>query len=97
MTDIDYEEFIAEKQRIGRTVDPNTARVFWIWGEMLDPYNLGVEIPPEGHCIGRIYFAITPDKEWIEFADLPVGTVAQLRAQGALLDEDNWLFKAGLN
>jgi hypothetical protein len=55
----------------GRHIDPTTAEVDWKYGPILDPYGIGQEIPEEGRCIGRLYFARAPGSDiWVWFGDL---------------------------
>lgn len=49
-----------ERKEVGLRIDPKTARVFFLFTEMLDEYGDGLDIPEEAHCIGRTYFAVDP-------------------------------------
>ena len=89
-----YDQFIARKQRVSRTIDPDSAKALWIWGGILDPYGLHrsfFDDPDEEDNISRICFAIAPDGEWIAFEDLPKETVAKLRSRSSAWADDNRL------
>jgi hypothetical protein len=56
----------------GCQIDPETAKVFWHYGLVADPYGVHCDLPDEAKCVGRLYFARNPESEiWIEFGDLP--------------------------
>ena len=70
------------RREAGRKIDPATAFVIVAHRYLLDPYDDGDFIPPEGRCFGAMEFARAPDSdEWIDFADLPEATVDALRKQ----------------
>jgi hypothetical protein len=59
----------------GRQIDPENAEVHWRFGQVVDPYGVYPDVPPECNCIGRCYFARAPgSRVWIEFGDLPEAT-----------------------
>jgi hypothetical protein len=71
----EVEEFLAIRKAEGLKIDPDTAEVYWEYGPPGDPYGVYPEPPPEGDCIGRIYFARSPDSDiWVHFGDLPQNT-----------------------
>ena len=60
----------------GRQIDPARAEVISYCGQIADPYGV---LAYEDDCIGRLYFARSPDTNiWIEFEDLPEATRAAL-------------------
>lgn len=69
-----------ERLAAGRLIDPATAEIMWWWAETLDPYGDG-GLPPEAQCVGREWFARSPDGDWVSFSDLPEETRAAFRAK----------------
>ena len=71
----DFAQLDAERKFAGRHINPDTAELSWGWGEIMDPYGDLPDLPDEGYCIGRLYFARSPDGGmWISFNDLPKKT-----------------------
>jgi hypothetical protein len=72
--------WLEERKEAGRRIDPKSADVeitFW-WAQVLDPYGV-LDITPEETCIGRSYFARSPDSDgWVSFYDLPRETCKEL-------------------
>jgi hypothetical protein len=69
---IAIEEWLSARKEAGLKINPETAEVYWRHGQVLNPYGPDLDLPEEGHCIGRIYFARSPESEiWVEFGDLP--------------------------
>jgi hypothetical protein len=69
------EEFLAIRKGAGLKIDPETAEVWWEYAHVLDPYGIHPNLPNEARCVGRAYFARSPDSEiWVEFGDLPEAT-----------------------
>jgi hypothetical protein len=66
---IDPTEFYAERLEAGKRIDPDKAEIYFTWVRMTDPY--GVYPPFEGDCIGRCWFAYTPEEGSVSFRDLP--------------------------
>jgi hypothetical protein len=68
------DEFYAARNAEGLKINPETARVHWGWGEVMDPN--GVDpVPAELRCIGRDYFARDPNSNiWVWFGGLPKQT-----------------------
>jgi hypothetical protein len=72
----------------GRQIDPETADVYWYHGQVGDPYGIYPDPPPEGRCVGRLYFAQNPGSDiWIHFGDLPDATARVLRDKPV----DDWI------
>ena len=60
------------RKKAGFKIDPETADVTFNYGDVCDPYGY---FPGTAECIGRNYFARSPDGDvWVEFGDLPVPT-----------------------
>ena len=65
----------ALRQAVGRQIDPETAEVYWIYAQTLDPYGDDPDLPEEYQQLGREYFARSPGSDvWIWFGDLPDAT-----------------------
>jgi hypothetical protein len=59
----------------GRQIDPESAEVHWCFRQVVDPYGVYPDLPPECDCVGRCFFARAPGSlVWIEFGDLPEAT-----------------------
>jgi hypothetical protein len=68
------EEWLAIRKEEGLKIDPRTAEVEWTYAQVLDPYGVYPDLPPECDCVGRAYFARRPGSDvWVWFGDL-VGT-----------------------
>ena len=69
-------ELQALRTEAGAKIDPNTADVWFRWGVTIDPYGDYDDLRPEEQCIGRLYFARSPDPDSIavSFYDLPQQT-----------------------
>jgi hypothetical protein len=68
------------RKEAGRRMDPNSADVEFTfgWAQVLDPYGV-LDLTPEEDCIGRSYFACSPDSGgWVSFYDLPEQTRGEL-------------------
>jgi hypothetical protein len=51
------------------------AEVHWRFRQVVDPYGVYPDLPPECDCVGRCFFARAPGSlVWIEFGDLPEAT-----------------------
>ena len=48
------EKWLAIRKEAGLTIDPETAEVFWNYGQIMDPYNVISDLPEECHCVGRV-------------------------------------------
>ena len=94
MTPDEIQQFHAARKEAGLKIDPQTAEINVGYGQILDPYGLEENLPPEAQCIGRLYFARFPGSdEWVEFGDLPKAT------RDALVDKHRhkWTFPGGLS
>jgi len=69
---ISIEEFLAIRKAEGLKIDARTADVTWWYAQVLDPYDIYNDVPPEYDCVGREYFAQAPESDiWVLFGDLP--------------------------
>jgi uncharacterized glyoxalase superfamily protein PhnB len=69
------EQWLAIRKEAGLKIDPETAEVFWRYGQTLDPYGVYPDLPEECRQIGREYFARAPGSDvWVNFCDLPEAT-----------------------
>src|SRR5262245_19480306 len=72
MTDQERKDWLAIRKEAALEIDPETADVDWCWGQILDPYGLHPDLPPECDQVGRRYFARSPGSDvWVYFYDLP--------------------------
>jgi hypothetical protein len=81
------------RKEAGLHIDPESAEVTWKYGQILDPYGVYPDLPPECYQVGRDYFARAPGSEvGVWFGDLPAVT------QKALLEKhrSKLAFPAGL-
>ena len=70
----EIEQWLAIRKEAGLKIDPETAEVDWRYGDTCDPYYVcdEWELPEEFLCIGRAYFARSPESDiWVHFDDLP--------------------------
>jgi hypothetical protein len=91
---VTVQEWLAIRKEAGLKIDPETAKVFWEWGLVLDPYGV-LEIEEDGRCIGRSYFARAPESDiWVSFHDVPTEIVTRLwKKVDATPDLDDWPFE----
>jgi hypothetical protein len=81
----DVEEWLAIRKAEGLKIDPETAEVDWVYGQILDPYHVYPDLPGEFQQIGRVYFARSPGSDiWVCFYDLPEKTRGALWARPRL-------------
>jgi hypothetical protein len=78
----------------GHQIDPENAEVYWRFGQVVDPYGVYPDLPPECDCVGRLYFARNfGSSVWIKFGDLPDATRVALerktRNSLAKLDDED--------
>ena len=76
------EQWLAIRKEAGLKIDPETAEVYWTYGQTLDPYGVcdEWELPEEFRQIGRAHFARNPGGEvWVYFGDLPDSVKERLR------------------
>jgi hypothetical protein len=74
------EQWLATRKEAGLRINPVTAEVTFTWGQILDPYGVKPDLPPECDQIGRLYWARSPGSDvWVSFYDLPKATLTNLR------------------
>ena len=79
MTDQDTKEFLAVRTEAAKHIAPETAEVYWTYGQTMDPYGIDPDLPEELRCIERIYFARSPGSDiWVCFDDLPEAVCSAL-------------------
>ena len=73
--------WLAARKEAEMRIDPSSAEVevtFW-WTQVLDPYGVWPDLPPEADCVGRSHFARSPNSDgWVFFGDLPAETRDEL-------------------
>jgi hypothetical protein len=75
MVSIRAEIWHAPLEIAGRQMDPENVEVHWRFGQVVDPYGVYPDLPPECDCVGRLYFARSPGSRiWVEYGDLPEAT-----------------------
>jgi hypothetical protein len=66
------EQWLAIRKEEALRINPDTALVRWEYRQVLDPYGVNPDLPPECDCVGRVYFAQNPGSDiWVSFYDLP--------------------------
>ena len=80
-----------ERRDIARRIDPETALVFFIYAQTLDPYGDDPELPEEYHSVGREFFAVDPDEGVaVWYYDLPAETQEALTAKRETANRQGW-------
>jgi hypothetical protein len=80
----------AERTAVGARIDPATAEVWFVYGQVLDPYGDG-GVPYEYECVGRMFFAADPVEEIaVSFYDLPQATVDAFGGKRDAVDREGW-------
>jgi hypothetical protein len=73
--ELTIKEWLAIRTAAGLKIDPGTAEVDWEYAQVADPYGVFPERAKEQDCVGRAYFARSPDSDvWVVFGDLPEAT-----------------------
>ena len=94
MSTQNVERWLAIRKKVGLEIDPQTAEVYWDYGQIFDPYGVDQDLPEEYQVIGRVYFARSPDSDiWVCFYDLPDATRKALREK----HKGTLAFPAGLS
>ena len=79
ISDQELNEFRSIRKESGKHIDPATAEVFWTYAQILDPYEIGLDLPEEDQQVGRVYFARAPGSDvWVWFGDLPAAAATAL-------------------
>ena len=72
-------EWLAIRKEAGQKLDPEAAEVICRYVQIADPYGVCADFPEELDCVGRLFFARSPESDiWVEFGDLPKATVEKL-------------------
>jgi hypothetical protein len=77
----EIERWLAVRKEEALKIDPETAEVYWVYAQVLDPYGVldECELPEEFRGVGRDYFARAPGSDiWVWFGDLPDETEDKL-------------------
>lgn len=68
-------EWLAARRQAGLELDPKKAEYSSCFGQTLDPYGIGPEMPPELFQTQRLWFVRSKGSDiWVEEADLPRAT-----------------------
>ena len=87
------EQWLDIRKEAGAKIDPETAEVDWIYGQIMDPYGVNRNLPEELYQVGRLYFARSPGSDiWVSFYDLPEDTLKRLWE----MHHSKLMFPAGL-
>jgi hypothetical protein len=79
MTKEQRQEWLMIRKEAAAKIDPEMADVFWEYGSILDPYYLFERGDDWEDCIGRNYFARSPESDvWVFFGDLPAAVCNRL-------------------
>ena len=69
--EFDVEQFIAARREAGRHINPKTAVVVMMYGDVGDPYGI-YNLSEDCTCYGRSYYARSiGSNELVDFGDLP--------------------------
>ena len=80
-----------ERESVRRQIDPEKATVFFVYGQVLDPYGDDPDLPEEEWCVGRQYFAVDPrDGVAVVLWDLPETTREALEQKRRDADAEGW-------
>lgn len=79
-----------ERRDVGLRIDPSTAEVFFIYGEVGNPYG-DHEVDPAESCWGPQFFAFDPrERVAVHFWDLPEETERLLEAKQRKANAEGW-------
>jgi hypothetical protein len=77
----DIEQWLAVRKEAALRINPKTADVFYLHGQVGNPYGV-LSVPEEYELNGRCWFARAPCSDvWVSFDDLPDETLEALRAR----------------
>ncbi len=66
---LNVEEFLAERREAGKRIDPETAEIFSQYVDLSNEYYV---LPlDENRCVGRQWYAYTPEDGTVSFSDIP--------------------------
>jgi hypothetical protein len=81
MTKEDQQQFYAARREAGVQIDPATAKIVLSATQILDPYGIEDDLPPEADCVGRVIFARAPNGVWVSQYEMPRSTVDAIEAR----------------
>ena len=70
--------FRAERREAGKRMNPDTAILYCRYVMEVDPYGICEDIPEEFRCIGKNWFAFTPETGEVVVQDLPEATFERI-------------------
>jgi hypothetical protein len=66
------DQWLALHKDAAKTINPETAEVWWDYAYVIDPYGVHEDLHDEEKCVGRVYFARAPGSDIpVWFGDLP--------------------------
>jgi hypothetical protein len=67
------DQWLAKRKEAAKLIDPSIAEITSDIAQLVDPYELIEEVPPEADCVGRVYFVRNPG------SDIGYGTATSLK------------------
>ena len=49
----EMQDWLAARREAAIRIDPGSAKVMWMWAQVMDPYGVQ-DLPPECDCVGRV-------------------------------------------
>lgn len=81
----------SERTQVADRIDPDTAEVFFIYAQTLDPYGDDPDLPEELQQVGRQFFAVDPSEGLaVSFYDLSAETRDALEVKRGDADAEGW-------
>ena len=75
----EIKKWLAAKKAAGRKINPDKAKIIWLYSQELDPYGVFTDLLPEYNCEERVPFARNQrSKIWVSFRDIPQRIVDKL-------------------
>lgn len=69
------EQWLAARKAAAAKINPKTAKIASWHVQLIDPYGIRGAPPGKYSCVGRQYFAVSPESDgWVWFGDLPRST-----------------------
>jgi hypothetical protein len=79
---MDLDAWLAIRKREGGRIDPSNVEMLWLHTQIIDPYGVYGEPPPECWGVGRTYFFRNIGSEiWVASTDIPKETMEKLWAR----------------
>ena len=86
-----------EREAVGLRINPETAHVFYVIAQTLDPYGDDPQLPDELRQTGREFFAVDPEERVaVHFHDLPEATREALAEMRHAANAEGWRWIAGV-